>query len=139
MPASSLSLEALAVRRGISVWRRFFTRVLAEPTRKAEDEIAEYLERHQHDLPKFRLNRRGNGIAGIRPVQPPSSHAPPARGQRQSSISDWEAPGRVQRGWGPVPLWEKQRASAPPLRAPAPRPPSASGDNAGGLAAREEG
>ena len=51
MPASSLSLEALAVRRGISVWCRFFTRVLAEPTRNAEDEIAEYLERHQHDLP----------------------------------------------------------------------------------------
>ena len=61
MPASSLSLEALAVRRGISVGRRFFTRVLAEPTRKAEDEIAEYLERHQHDLPpalRIELERR---------------------------------------------------------------------------------
>jgi hypothetical protein len=49
------------VRRGISVWRRFFTRVLAGPTPKAEDEIAEYLERHQHDLPpalRIELERR---------------------------------------------------------------------------------
>jgi hypothetical protein len=61
MPASSLSLEAPAVRRGLSVWRRFFTRVLAEPTRRPEDEIAEYLERHQHDLPpelRIELERR---------------------------------------------------------------------------------
>jgi hypothetical protein len=61
MPASSLSQEAPAVRRGISVWRRFFTRVLAGPTPKAEDEIAEYLERHQHDLPpalRIELERR---------------------------------------------------------------------------------
>jgi hypothetical protein len=60
MPASSLSLEALAVRRGVSVWR-FFTRLLAEPTRKVEDEIAEYLERQQHDLPpalRIELERR---------------------------------------------------------------------------------
>ena len=61
MPASSLSLEASAVRRGVSVWRRFFTKVLAEPTRRAEDEIAEYVERHQHDLPpalRIELERR---------------------------------------------------------------------------------
>ena len=61
MPASSLSLEAPAVRRGISDWRRFFTRVVAGPTPKAEDEIAEYLERHQHDLPpalRIELERR---------------------------------------------------------------------------------
>ena len=56
MPASSSFLEAPAVRRGISVWRRFLTSVLAEPTRKSEDEIAEYLERHQHDLsPSLRI------------------------------------------------------------------------------------
>ena len=61
MPASSSSLEAPPVRRGISVWRRFFTTVLAGPTPKAEDEIAEYLERHQHDLPpalRIELERR---------------------------------------------------------------------------------
>ena len=35
--------------------------VLAEPTRNAEDEIAEYLERDQHDLPpalRIELERR---------------------------------------------------------------------------------
>jgi hypothetical protein len=61
MPASSSSLEAPAVRRGISGWRRFFTRVVAGPTPMAEDEIAEYLERHQHDLPpalRIELERR---------------------------------------------------------------------------------
>jgi hypothetical protein len=61
MPASSSSLEAPAVRRVVSVWRRFLATVLAEPTRKAEDEIAEYLERHQHDLPpalRIELERR---------------------------------------------------------------------------------
>jgi hypothetical protein len=61
MPASSLSLEAPTVRRGISAWRRFFTRVFAEPPRKAEDEIAEYLGRHQYDLPpalRIELERR---------------------------------------------------------------------------------
>jgi hypothetical protein len=54
MPASSSSLEALAVRRT----------VLAEPMRKTEDEIAEYLERHQHDLPpklRIELERRRTG------------------------------------------------------------------------------
>ena len=58
---SSLSLEAPAVRRGISAWRRFFTTVLAGPTPKADDEIAEYLERHQHDLPpalRIEIERR---------------------------------------------------------------------------------
>jgi hypothetical protein len=57
----SLSLEAHAVRRRISVWRRFFTSMLAGPTPKAEDEIGEYLERHQHDLPpalRIELERR---------------------------------------------------------------------------------
>ncbi len=65
MPASSLFLEAPAVRRGLSVWRRFFTGVLAEPTRRAEDEIAEYLERHQHDLPpalRIELERRSMSL-----------------------------------------------------------------------------
>ena len=65
MPASSLSLEASAVTRGISVWRRFFTKVLAEPTRRAEDEIAEYVERHQHDLPpalRIELERRSMSL-----------------------------------------------------------------------------
>jgi hypothetical protein len=57
MPASSLSLEAPAVRRGISVWRRFFAKVLAEPTRNAEDEIAEYLERLPPAL-RIELERR---------------------------------------------------------------------------------
>jgi hypothetical protein len=35
--------------------------VLAGPTPKADDEIAEYLERHQHDLPpalRIELERR---------------------------------------------------------------------------------
>jgi hypothetical protein len=54
------------MRRGdFSVWRRFVTTVLAGPaTRKAEDEIAEYLERHQHDLPpalRIELERRRMG------------------------------------------------------------------------------
>jgi hypothetical protein len=65
MPASSLSLEAPAVRRGISVWHRFFTKVLAEPARRAEDEIAEYLERHRHDLPpalRIELERRSMSL-----------------------------------------------------------------------------
>ena len=65
MPASSLSLEAPAVRRGVSVWRRFFTKVLTEPTRRAEDEIAEYVERHQHDLPpalRIELERRSMSL-----------------------------------------------------------------------------
>jgi hypothetical protein len=46
------------------VWRRFFATVLAGPTRKAEDEIAEYLERHLHDLPpelRIELERRRTG------------------------------------------------------------------------------
>jgi hypothetical protein len=65
MPASSLSSEASGVRRGISVWRHFFTRLLVEPTRKAEDELAEYLERHQHDLPpalRIELERRSMSL-----------------------------------------------------------------------------
>jgi hypothetical protein len=65
MPASFLSLEAPAVRRGISVWRRFFAKVLAEPKRNAEDEIAEYLERHQDDLPpalRIELERRSTSL-----------------------------------------------------------------------------
>jgi hypothetical protein len=61
MPCSS-SLEAPAVRRGdFSAWRRFFATVFAGPKRKAEDEITEYLERHQHDLPpalRIELERR---------------------------------------------------------------------------------
>jgi hypothetical protein len=65
MPASSSSLEAPAVRGGdFSVWRRFFATVLAGPTPKAEDEIAEYLKRHQHDLPpalRIELERRRTG------------------------------------------------------------------------------
>jgi len=66
MPASSSSLEAPAVTRGdFSVWRRLVTTVLAGPTRKAEDEIAEYLELHQHDLPpalRIELERRRMGL-----------------------------------------------------------------------------
>jgi len=61
MPASSLSTQAPAVIRGISLWHQFFTKVFAGPTPKAEDEIAEYLERHQHDLPptlRIELERR---------------------------------------------------------------------------------
>jgi hypothetical protein len=65
MLAPSTSLEAPAVRRGdFSVWCRFFATVLAGPTRKAEDEIAEYLERHQYDLPpavRIELERRRMG------------------------------------------------------------------------------
>jgi len=53
------------MRRGdFSVWRRFVATVLAGATRKAEDEIAEYLERHQHDLPpalRIELERRRMG------------------------------------------------------------------------------
>jgi len=65
MPASFLSLEAPAVRGGISMWRRFFTKVLTEPPRRAEDEIAEYVERHQHDLPpalRIELERRSMSL-----------------------------------------------------------------------------
>ena len=66
MTASFSSLEAPAVRRGnCSVWRQFFVTVLGGPTRKAEDEIAEYLERHQHDLPpmlRIELERRRMGL-----------------------------------------------------------------------------
>ena len=65
MPASFLSLEASAVGRVVSVWRRFFATALAEPTRKPEDEIAEYLERHQHDLPpelRIELERRSMSL-----------------------------------------------------------------------------
>jgi hypothetical protein len=66
MPAFTSSLEAPGMRRGdFSVWRRFVATVLAGPaTRKAEDEIAEYLERHQHDLPpalRIELERRRMG------------------------------------------------------------------------------
>jgi hypothetical protein len=46
------------------VWRRFFATVLAEPTRNVEDEIAEYLERHQYDLSpalRIELERRHMG------------------------------------------------------------------------------
>ena len=65
MPASPLSMEAPAVRRGISLWHWFFTTVFAGPTPKAEDEIAEYLERHQHDLPpelRIELERRSMSL-----------------------------------------------------------------------------
>jgi hypothetical protein len=47
------------------VWRQFFATVFAAPPRKAEDEIAEYLERHQHDLPptlRIELERRCMGL-----------------------------------------------------------------------------
>jgi polyphosphate kinase 2 (PPK2 family) len=47
------------------VWRRFFTRVLAGPTPTAEDEMAEYLERHQRDLPpalRIELERRSMSL-----------------------------------------------------------------------------
>jgi hypothetical protein len=47
------------------VWRRFFTKVLTEPPRRAEDEIAEYVERHQHDLPpalRIELERRSMSL-----------------------------------------------------------------------------
>jgi hypothetical protein len=47
------------------VWREFFAKVLTAPARKAEDEIAEYLERHQHDLPpmlRIELERRNMGL-----------------------------------------------------------------------------
>jgi hypothetical protein len=53
------------VRGGISMWRRFFTKVLTEPPRRAEDEIAEYVERHQHDLPpalRIELERRSMSL-----------------------------------------------------------------------------
>jgi len=62
MPAR---VEAPAVRRGISVWRRFFTRVLTGPTSTAENEIAEHLERHQHDLSpalRIELERRSMSL-----------------------------------------------------------------------------
>ena len=65
MPASPLSMEAPAVRRNISFWHRFLTKVFAGPTPKAEDEIAEYLERHQHDLPpelRIELERRSMSL-----------------------------------------------------------------------------
>jgi hypothetical protein len=62
MPACFSSLETSAAgRSNCSVWRQFFATVLAGPMRKAEDEIAEYLERHQHDLPpmlRIELERR---------------------------------------------------------------------------------
>jgi hypothetical protein len=50
MRAFFSSLQVPAVRRGdFSVWwRRLFPTVLAA---KTEDELAEYLERHQRDLP----------------------------------------------------------------------------------------
>jgi hypothetical protein len=66
MPAFSSSQEAPAVERGeLSVWRQFVATVLSGPTRNAEDEIAEYLERHQHDLPpalRIELERRCVGL-----------------------------------------------------------------------------
>ncbi len=66
MTACMSSLEAPATRRGnCSVWRQFFATVFAAPPRKAEDEIAEYLERHQHDLPptlRIELERRCMGL-----------------------------------------------------------------------------
>ena len=66
MTACMSSLEARATKPGnCSVWRQFFATVLAAPTRKAEDEIAAYLERHQHDLPpmlRIELERRCMGL-----------------------------------------------------------------------------
>jgi hypothetical protein len=62
------SLQAPAVRRGhfTAWWSRLFPTVLAA---KTEDELAEYLERHQHDLPpelwielERRVERRRIGL-----------------------------------------------------------------------------
>jgi len=44
--------EAPAVKpRSQSVWRQFFSNITDGPTPRAEDAIAAYLHRHQHDLP----------------------------------------------------------------------------------------
>jgi hypothetical protein len=64
MPASLSCLEVPAASRAAAVWRRFFATVLAESTRNVEDEIAEYLERHQYDLSpalRIELERRHMG------------------------------------------------------------------------------
>ena len=37
--------------RNLSVWQKFFTIITDGPTPKAEDVIADYLDRHQRDLP----------------------------------------------------------------------------------------
>jgi hypothetical protein len=66
IPASLSSLETPAARRSYcSVWRQFLATVLEGPMRKADDEIADYLERHQHDLPpmlRIELERRCIGL-----------------------------------------------------------------------------
>jgi hypothetical protein len=44
--------EAPAVKpRSQSVWRQFLSNITDGPTPRAEDAIAAYLHRHQHDLP----------------------------------------------------------------------------------------
>jgi hypothetical protein len=45
-----------AVRSKRSVWRQFFQAVIQGPTRGIQDEVADYLGRHQHDLsPALRI------------------------------------------------------------------------------------
>ncbi len=54
-PFASPDASAVA-RRTRSVWRRFFQAVMEGPTRGAQDEIADYLQRHQHNLtPALRI------------------------------------------------------------------------------------
>jgi hypothetical protein len=50
MTTYSPSQEAPAVRLQ-SVWRRIFAAMTEGQTPRAEDVIAAYLDRHQHDLP----------------------------------------------------------------------------------------
>ncbi len=45
-----------AVRSNGSVWRQLVQAVTKGPTRGAQDEVADYLQRHQHDMsPALRI------------------------------------------------------------------------------------
>jgi hypothetical protein len=65
MMTASSSLDGIETRkRNLSVWRKFLDTVLETRTQNVEHEIAEFLQRHTHDLPPqmlIELQRRMGG------------------------------------------------------------------------------
>jgi len=62
-PFSALGAPAVETHK-MTAWRRFFTAVFTTPMHQVDHEVAEYLARHQHDLPpalRIELERRWMG------------------------------------------------------------------------------
>jgi hypothetical protein len=51
MSAASLSVRQVVPVGTRKALRQFFAAIFAAPSRRLEDEVVDYLARHQHDLP----------------------------------------------------------------------------------------